>query len=89
MVGNEMFEADIRAYLDELKEKYNGKIDDVGLDYHIEATKIDYGVAVFVVLKLTDIQLKKFVFRFRKAKGIQVGVEPLNLGGLVNPNTGV
>ena len=59
-IGTELTEDAIRSYLDSLKEKYNDKNNNVGLDYHIEATRIDYGVPVFVILKRTDILMKKF-----------------------------
>lgn len=67
-IGQEMSETEIREYLDSLKLKYNNQDNNVGIDYHIEATRIDYAVPVFVVIKRTDILMKKFVFRFRKAK---------------------
>ena len=69
-VGQVMSEQEIRDYLDGLKLKYNGIEDNnVCLDYHIEITRIDYGVPVFVVIKRgNSILMKKFVFRFRKTK---------------------
>lgn len=74
-VGSYMNEAEIREYLDSLKEKYNNN-PYVGLEYHIEATRIDFGVPVFVIIRRGDIYLKKFVFRFRKP------VTGANLDGL-------
>jgi hypothetical protein len=66
-IGEQFSESEIREYLDMLKAKYNdGKHDNVGLDYHIESTRIDYGVPVFVIIKREEILMKKFVFRFRK-----------------------
>lgn len=65
-VGEALTEKEIREYLDTLKEKYNSKEQNVGIDYHIEATRIDFGVAVFCVIKRENIYMKKFVFRFRK-----------------------
>ncbi len=65
-VGELLGEAEIRDYLDTLKRKYNDKDNDVGIDYHIEATRFDYGVPVFVVIKREVIYMKKFAFRFRK-----------------------
>ena len=65
-IGQQLTEAEIREYLDGLKAKYNGT-ENIGLDYHIEITKYDYGVPVFVVLKRDQIYMKKFVFRFKKA----------------------
>ena len=65
-IGQKLSEAQIREYLDELKLKYN-LIENTGLDYHIESTRVDYGVVVFAIIKRNDILTKKFVFRFRKA----------------------
>lgn len=65
-IGEQLPESEIREYLDTLKKKYNSIDNNCGLDYHIEATRIDYGVAVFVVIKRTIILMKKFVFRFKK-----------------------
>lgn len=65
-VGEALSETEIREYLDTLKQKYNSIEHNVGLDYHIEATRVDYGVAVFCVIKRDEIYMKKFVFRFRK-----------------------
>lgn len=65
-IGTELSEDAIRSYFDALKEKYNNKNNNIGLDYHIESTRIDYGVPLFVILKRNDIYMKKFVFRFRK-----------------------
>lgn len=64
-VGLPMSETEIREYLDTLKSKYSQE-EDIGLEYHIEATRYDYGVPVFVVIKRNDISVKKLVFRFRK-----------------------
>jgi hypothetical protein len=76
-IGTELSEDAIRAYLDGLKEKYNDKNNNIGLDYHIEATRIDYGVPVFVIIKRTDISMKKFVFRFRKTD-VATGMDGLS-----------
>ena len=65
-IGLKLSEQEIREYLDELKIKYN-MVENIGLDYHIEATRVDYGVCVFVTIRRNDIFMKKFVFRFRKA----------------------
>ena len=72
-VGNALSEEEIREYLDSLKSKYNAHYDNVGIDYHIEVTRYDYGVPVFCVIKRNEIFMKKFVFRFKKSdqtKGI-------------------
>lgn len=65
-IGQKLSEASIREYLDELKLKYNLS-NSTGLDYHIESTRVDYGVVVFAIIKRNDILTKKFVFRFRKS----------------------
>ena len=81
LVGEYLDEKDIREYLDTLKEKYNNKNDTfIGIDYHIEATRIDYGVAVFVMIKRSDCDMKKFVFRFRK-KDLGSGIANLSTIG--------
>jgi hypothetical protein len=66
-IGEILSDSEIRDYLDELKRKYNSKDNEIGLDYHIEAARFDYGVPVFVVLKRDVIYVKKFVFRFKKS----------------------
>ena len=82
LVGEYMNEKDIRDYLDSLKSKYNNKNDTfIGIDYHIETTRIDYGVAVFVIIKRAQINMKKFVFRFRK-KDITLGIADVNNNGI-------
>ena len=66
-VGKPMVEKEIREYIDNLKQKYNEHYENVGLDYHIEITRYDYGVPVFCIIKRNNkIYMKKFVFRFRK-----------------------
>ena len=67
-----------------MKEKYNDKNNNIGLDYHIEATRIDYGVPVFVIIKRTDISMKKFVFRFRKTD-VATGMDGLSPIGVPLP----
>jgi hypothetical protein len=80
-IGEPIPESEIREYLDSLKAKYNGVTHEIGLDYHIEVTRIDYGVPVFVIIKRDTIYMKKFVFRFRKAN-ISQGVEGLSQQGV-------
>lgn len=79
-VGEVLGEPEIRDYLDTLKRKYNDKDNDVGLDYHIETTRFDYGVPVFVVIKRDVIYMKKLVFRFRKAD-TAVSAQGVSLSG--------
>lgn len=74
-VGSQLPESEIREYLDGLKSKYNavqnGKI---GIEYHIEVTRVDFGVPVFCMIRRgDDITMKKFVFRFRKISSEGVG----------------
>ena len=81
-VGQVMSESEIREYLDGLMSKYNSTVNNVGLSYHIEATRIDYGVPVFVVIKRTEIFMKKFVFRFKKER-LTDGIANLSQSGLI------
>ena len=85
-VGEQLTESDIREALDALKNKYNMDDNSIGLDYHIEVTRIDYGVALFVVIKRDQIYLKKFVFRYRKAN-ISSGIEGLTQAGVISEGT--
>lgn len=81
MIGQDMNESEIREYLDELKLKYNNQDNNIGIDYHIEVTRVDYGVPVFVVIKRNEIFMKKFVFRFKKKK-ISEGISNLTISGI-------
>jgi hypothetical protein len=86
-IGESLSDVEIKEYLDSLKSKYNNEDNDIGLDYHIEVTRFDYGVPVFVVIKRDKIYMKKFVFRFRKSN-ISAGLQDVTSGGLpVNPIT--
>ena len=78
-VGTPMPEREIREYLDGLKEKYNEHYDNIGIDYHIEQTRVDYGVPVFVIIKRGEIYSKKFVFRFKKSSANE-SLEGLTIG---------
>lgn len=80
-VGTVMTEKEIREYLDSLKEKYNGHYHNVGIDYHVEVTRYDYGVPVFCIIKRSEIYMKKFVFRFRKAT-VSETMDGLSLSGV-------
>ena len=82
MVGQQLDEGTIRNYLDKLKEKYNSIDNDIGIDYHIESTRIDFGVPVFVIIKRNQINMKKFVFRFRRDTGIGGSIEGLSSIGI-------
>lgn len=81
-IGEPLGEDDIREYLDNLKIKYNNQDTNTGIEYHIEATRVDLGVSVFVVLKRDIIYMKKFVFRFKKASP-STGVIGLSASGLL------
>lgn len=81
-VGQVMSEREIREYLDSLMDKYNTVDNNVGIEYHIEATRVDFGVSVFVVIKRTEIHMKKFVFRFKKEK-LSDGVSNLSQSGMI------
>lgn len=85
-VGKNMTEIEIREYLDGLKEKYNAHYDNVGIDYHIEVTRYDYGVPVFCIIKRNEIFMKKFVFRFRKSNQAK-GIEGLTNSGIPEKET--
>ena len=80
-IGQQMEEDEIRAYLDGLKEKYNSKYQNVGLEYDLTVTRFDYAVPVFCVIKRQEIFLKKFVFRFKKPS-VATGVDSLSIAGL-------
>lgn len=83
-IGDYMSEEDIRKTFDGLKAKYNsGAADNIGLDYHIETTRVDYGVCVFAIIKRDDIYAKKFVFRFRKTPS--AGLDLSNLTAVGSP----
>ena len=78
-IGEFLSEDAIRVKLDSLKEKYNNNKQNVGLEYHLESTRIDYGVVVFCIIKRDDIYCKKFIFRFRKNP--QLGLSGLSAFG--------
>ena len=80
-IGEKLSETEIREYLDTLKNKYNNADNNIALDYHIEVTRFDYGVAVWVVIKRADIHMKKFIFRFRKVAAT-MEIDGVNVGGI-------
>ena len=84
LVGEYIEEEQIREYLDGLKTKYNMQVNNIGLDYHIEVTRIDFGVPVFVIIKRDFVYLKKFVFRFKK--NINSGLGDLSTAGMLRNN---
>jgi hypothetical protein len=88
-IGEYLSESDIHDLFDALKDKYNNENPLVGLEYHIESTRIDYGVVLFVVIKRDDVYLKKFIFRYRKSldssiDGLSTIGVPLNSKPLEN-----
>ncbi len=80
MIGDVMTEQEIRSYLDNLMDKYNGIEDNIGILYHIEVTRLDYGVPVVIIIKRDEIYAKKFVFRFRK--DLKAGIGSLSSSGM-------
>lgn len=64
-IGDVMSERDIRKELETMM-KYNEEDNNVGVIYHIESTRVDYGVPVIVMIKRDTLHVKKFVFRFKK-----------------------
>lgn len=80
-VGEALSEIEIRQYLDSLKEKYNNDNNNIGIDYHIESTRIDFGVSVVAVIKRDEIFMKQFIFRFKK-KDISFNLTGLSSSGI-------
>lgn len=81
MVGEKLTEDAIRKYLDDIKVKYNNSDSDIGIEYHIEVTRIDFGVPVFVIIRRgAEIFMKKFVFRFKK-NTVAEGLNDVSLSG--------
>jgi hypothetical protein len=81
LIGEPMSEKDIRYYLDSLKKQYNTVDNNVAIDYHIEATRVDFGVPVFVVIRRDVAYMKKFVFRFKKSD-FSTGIEGMTQAGV-------
>jgi len=85
-IGDYVSEFDIRTNFDKLKDKYK-EIQDIGLDYHIETTRVDYGVCMFCIIKRGDnIYCKKFIFRFRKTPDIGLDMSGIASGGSLLPD---
>lgn len=81
MVGEKLTEDAIKEYLDGIKAKYNDSDSDIGIEYHIEVTRIDFGVPVFVIIRRgAEIFMKKFVFRFKK-NSVTEGLNDVSLSG--------
>lgn len=74
-IGDAKSEKDIRREFDKLMKKYNSADNNVGLIYHIEATRVDYGVPVMVMIKREVLHVKKFVFRYKKTDMSTMKVE--------------
>jgi hypothetical protein len=81
-VGDPIKESEIRDYMERLSRKYNDNDNNTGLSYHIEATRIDYGLSVHVVIFRGQIHVKKFVFRFRKTE-TKSGLDNLSSSGII------
>jgi hypothetical protein len=64
-IGDVMSESQIRKELEKMM-KYNEQNNNVGVIFHIESTRLDYGVPVIVMIKREVLHVKKFVFRFKK-----------------------
>jgi hypothetical protein len=81
-VGDPIKEEEIRSYMERLSTKYNDIDNNVGLSYHIEATRIDYGLSVHVIIFRGQIHVKKFVFRFRKTE-TKAGLDNVSSSGII------
>jgi hypothetical protein len=64
-IGDVMSESQIRKELEKMM-KYNEQNNNVGVIFHIESTRLDYGVPVIIMIKREVLHVKKFVFRFKK-----------------------
>ena len=74
-IGSPMTEQEVRALFEELIRKYNTSANDnVGVMYHVEKTRFDYGVPLFVIIKRDEILAKKFVFRFKRKELSDPGI---------------
>lgn len=83
-VGESLTEEFIRDYIEGLQAKYNTEDNNVGLEYHLEATKYDFSCVIFAIIKRDVIYCKKFVFRFRKA--VTAGIAGLSNSGILLPS---
>lgn len=84
-IGEFLSEEEIQNILDGLKQKYS-EVQDIGIEYHIEATRHDYGVCVFVIIKRGDIvYCKKFIYRFRKSVSTGLPFSGISAGGAPLP----
>ena len=63
-----------------MKRKYNQN-DKIGLDYHIEMTRYDYGICLFVIIKRDDVYAKKFVFRYKRKDKSATNIDGLTSVG--------
>mgnify|MGYP000870283211 CR=1 FL=1 len=74
-IGSVMSEQEIKKQFDDLIKRYNTNANDnIGLLYHYEATKFDYGVVLTVIIKRSEIEAKNFVFRFLKKDVSDIGL---------------
>ena len=65
-VGREYDYDILLEVMEGLKQKYNGRDNNIGLEYHIEFTRYDFALIVSVIIKRAEIEMKKFVFRYKK-----------------------
>jgi hypothetical protein len=77
-IGNVVSENELLTYSNELMDKYNNKNDNIGLIFHLEATRVDFALICVAIIKRDDIYTKKFTFRYRKPS-INDGVYGLTL----------
>jgi len=80
-IGEPMTYVEVKRLMEELSDRYNNDNNSVGIVYHIEVTRIDFGVPVHVIIKRDMIYVKKFVFRFRKGS-VKKGTDELTQSGI-------
>lgn len=66
-VGTPVSLVDINEMAEYYKRKHT--VEDIGLEYHVEVTRWDFSLIVFVIIKRDFIKAQKFVFRYRKIGG--------------------
>lgn len=87
-IGEFLSEEQILDLFNSFKAKYNDQnYPDIGVEFHVESTRLDYGVCVFIIIKRGDtIFCKKFIFRYRKTTaGIGLDFSGLNAIGMSVP----
>ena len=66
-VGSPVSLVDINEMVELYKRKHT--VDDIGIEYHVEVTRWDFALIVFVIIKRDFIKAQKFIFRYRKIGG--------------------